>query len=161
MSSRGPKRLVLNSHRFFRDISPEVLRELALEEELETDSEEETPDLYATITDGKHKIVLTESIREEYYDESTEEGFSAVLVESVIQHLRQESLIIQPRLPGGAQVFRHVPNYHRAFLSDAIRSDADYFITERDVWLSRRDAIEREYGLRIVRPGEFIRREGV
>ena len=161
MSTGGPKRLVLNSHRFLRDIIPEIYDQLLLGEEFDAVPTQGDPGLYSVIRDGNHLIVLTSGIQEEYFREAQYMGFRYALVLAVIQFLQQEQLILRPRLPGGVRNHPHVPNYHRAFLNDAIDANAYYFITERNVWLDRADIIGRRHGLRIVTPGGFIQREGL
>lgn len=160
MSTGGPKRLVLNSHRFLRDIMPEVYDQLLLEEP-DIVLTQGDPDLYSIIRSGNHMIILTSGILEEYFEEAQNMGFRDALILDVIQFLQQEQLILRPRLPGGVRNHPHVPNYHRAFLNDAIDANAYYFITERNVWLDRADIIGRQHGLRIVTPGGFIQREGI
>ena len=54
-----------------------------------------------------------------------------------------------------------LPRFHRSFLIDAIRSNAEFLITERKVWLRNSDQIARAYGVRIVSPGRFIRQATV
>jgi len=161
VSTGGSKRLVLNSHRFFRDVLPEVLNELP-PEEIDVLPPQGDPTLYATIRDGRHRIILTPGILKQYEDEAPSEGFTQRHLLSVIQQLEFNQLVIRPRLRGGARNFPHVPNYHRAFLYDAIDAKADYFLTERDVWLSRRDIIAREYpDLTIITPAAFIQRQSI
>ena len=72
MSARGPKRVVLNSHRLFRDISPQIIRELEPEALEMTPSD---PELYATIQGGNHRIILTDRLRDEYPERHEGKGF--------------------------------------------------------------------------------------
>ena len=66
MSSRGRKRVVLNSHRFLRDISPTVLSELGIDDETSyTPRGESEPGLYDVIRNGGHRIILPHRIRRE------------------------------------------------------------------------------------------------
>ena len=163
MSSRGRKKLVLNSHRFFRDISPEVLKELS-QGENEDDAERPTgrgdAELYHAIREGNHRIILTDGLRKEYISEALNEGFSALLVGHVIEQLRENGLITEPRLPGGNPDFPGIPSYPRVSPNTAIIADADYLITDRRLWLSRSDDITNDYGVMVVTPGRFIQREG-
>ena len=117
-------------------------------------------ELYYVIREGNHQIILTDGLRKEYISEASREGFSALLVGHVIEQLRENGLITEPRLPGGNQVFLGIPKYHRVFPNTAIIADADYLITERSLWLSRSDNITNDYGVMVVTPGRFIQREG-
>ncbi len=160
MSSSAPKRLVLNSHRFFRDITPEVFNALATDEETVDSSAQDDPGLYAIIRDGNHKIILTQGIQAQYSSEVRREGYTENLLLQVIEHLEDEGLIIRPRLPGGRRNFPGIPQRHRAFFTDAILSEAHYFVTENPVWLNIAGPMLRNHQLRVMTPGGFIQREG-
>lgn len=161
MSSRDRKKLVLNSHRLFRDISPEVLKELALEDDDDDPPEEHgDPELYDVIRKGGHQIILTEGLREEYIRESRKEGFPAILIAPVIEQLKEQGLITEPRLPGGRLNYPGIPREHRVFPNTAIVAGADYLITEYRLWVSRADNITNDYGVMVVTPNRFIQREG-
>lgn len=154
------KRLVINSHRFFRDISPGVLAEIGIVENSEGADPESEPELYTAIKNGNHQIIITDRIRQEYIRETRKEGFPILLVEPVIDRLKDFGLVIEPGLPGGRITFPGIPQYHNVFPITAILSKADYLITERDVWHSRSDIIS-QYGPMVISPNGFIRREGV
>lgn len=161
MSPFRPKRIVLNSHRFFRDVSPEVLKELALEDDNDDPpGEHGDPELYDVIRQGGHQIILTEGLRGEYNRESKKEGFPAILIAPVIEQLKEHDLIIEPHLPGGSNNFPGIPSRHKVFPNTAINAGADYLITERRLWLSRADRITNDYGVMVVTPSRFIQREG-
>ncbi len=158
MSARGPKRVVLNSHRLFRDISPQVIRELALEELLEADPLGGDPELYQTIRQGGHKIVLTRRLRDEYSREARRQGLPGLVLGTVIQQLLQQGLIIEPRLPGGRPSTPGIRQRHNVFPLVAIAAQADYLITENPAWHSRSDTIS-QHGTIVVTPRAFIERE--
>ena len=155
MSARGPKRVVLNSHRLFRDLSPQIMRELELEASGMTPSD---PELYGTIQRGKHRIILTDRLRDEYAREARRQGFPALVLGTVIQHLSQEGLIVRPRLPGGRPSIPGIPQRHNVFPLTAIAANADYLITENPAWHSRSDTIG-QHGPIVVTPRAFIERE--
>ena len=162
MSSGESKRLVLNSHRLFRDITPEVFNELPSDEESVASPTSGDPGLYATIKDGNHKIILTQGITSQYSREVQKEGYTETLLISVIEHLEDMNLIVRPRLPGGRPNFPGIPQRrHSAFLTDAIRSEADYFVTENPVWLQLSDVMLNDHNVRVTTPGGFIQREGI
>ena len=158
MSARGPKRVVLNSYRLFRDISPQVIRELALEELLEADPPSGDPELYRAIRQGGHKIVLTRRLRDEYSREATKQGLPGLVLGTVIQQLLQQGLMIEPRLPGGRFPIPGIRQRHNVFPLVAIAAQADYLITENPAWHSRSDTIGR-HGPIVVTPRAFIERE--
>ena len=155
MSARGPKRVVLNSHRLFRDISPQIIRELEPEALEMTPSD---PELYATIQRGNHRIILTDRLTDEYAREARRQGFPALVLGTVIQHLLQEGLIVRPRLPGGTSSIPGIPQRHDVFPLTAIAANADYLITENPAWHSRADTIG-QHGPIGVTPRAFIERE--
>ena len=166
MSSGGSKRLVLNSFRILRDVLPQVLMDLASESPEEWDEwnlldSQGNPDLYPTIRDTNHRIVVTDRIQREYFGEARNVGLPEEFFLRIIQHLEAQGMIIRPRVPGGRPALQHVPQYHRALLEDSILAGVDYFITERNVWLDRADRIRNTHGISIVTPGGFIRREGI
>ena len=161
MSSSIPKRLVLNSHRFFRDITPEVFNALPTDEETIVLPAQGDPGLYAAIRDGNHKVILTQGIQAQYFSEVGREGYTENLLLQVIEYLEDEGLIIRPRLPGGRRNISGIPQRHRAFFTDAILSNAQYFVTENPVWLRLADLMLRNHQMRIVTPGGFIQREGL
>ena len=160
MSSAGSaKRIVLNSHRFFGDITPEVLRELPEPEDDPGAYPRGNRELYQVILNGGHKIVITSRIYSQYSTEMVGQGYSERLLALTIQHLQDQELIIRPRLPGGVIDIPGIRKRHRPFFTDAIRSNADYFLTENDVWLRLADAMIRDHSLMVVTPGRFISRE--
>ena len=138
-----------------------MLRELGLEESGEGGPQRGDPELYPTIRKGGHRIILTRRILDEYIRESTKEGFPAVLIQPVADHLDAQGLVVQPRLPGGRRDFPGIPQAHRVFPVVAIDSQADYLITENPVWLDRADTIA-QHGptVTVTTPGAFVRREG-
>ncbi len=155
MSARGPKRVVLNSHRLFRDISPQIVRELELEA-LEMNPSD--PELYTTIQRGKHRIILTDRLTDEYAREARRQGFPALVLGTVIQHLSQEGLIVRPRLPGGRSSIPGIPQRHNVFPLTAIAANADYLITDNPAWHARSETIA-ERGPIVVSSGAFVQRE--
>jgi hypothetical protein len=141
---------------------PEVLNELPPEEPEDDDIPlEGDPELYRAIKAGNHRIILTLGIQEEYFKEAQKVGFRDIRMLRVIRHLEQGGLTISPRLPGGKRNIPGLPQRHRAFLTDAILSRADYFLTENPVWLRLADMMLREHRVRITTPGDFVRREGI
>ena len=160
MSSANRKKIVLNSHRFFRDISPEILKELGLEDDTPATSAIGDPELYSVIRQGNHQIIITTKIRQEYVRETRKEGFPAALIGPVIDQLREHGLVDEPRnLPGGRRYFPGIPQWHRAFFTDAILSEAHYFVTENPVWLDIADTMLHDHQLRVTTPGRFIQQE--
>ena len=160
MSSANRKRIVLNSHRFFRDISPEILKELGLEDDSPATLVEGDPELYSIIRQGNHQIIITAKIRQEYVREARKEGFPAALIGPVINQLTDHGLVIEPRnLPGGTTEFPGIPKAHSVFPVTAILSKADYLVTEYRMWHSRADTIA-QHGPTVISPDEFIQREG-
>lgn len=157
MSARGPKRVVLNSHRLFRDISPQIVREMELEAPLAMAPSD--PELYATIQKGKHRIILTDRLTDEYAREARRQGFPALVLGTVIQHLLQEGLIVRPRLPGGRPSIPGIPQRHNVFPLTAIAANADYLITDNPAWHARSETIA-ERGPIVVSAGAFVQREG-
>jgi hypothetical protein len=48
---------------------------------------------------------------------------------------------------------------HRLFSQEAIRTNSQYFLTRRQQWLNLREDIEREHGLIVLTPEEYIDRQ--
>ena len=155
-------KLVLNSHRFWRDIAPEVLRNLPPDEEPPIPSNsgiQGDPLLLDTILSSQHTILITSGIETQYVQEATREGYDPSLIFVITQQLVEQRAVARPRLPGGRQRIRGIPERHHAFLEDAIRASADYFVTKNPVWLDLGDSVLRDHSLRIVTPDGFINRE--
>lgn len=160
MSSGNRKRIVVNSHRFFRDISPAVLAELEFEEDLGFYAGQGDPELYSTVKLSSQRIILTERLRQEYIREAVKEGFPVVLVEPVIERLKSGGLVVEPRLPGGNHSFPGIPKWHDVFPITAILARADYLITEYPVWQRRADTIS-QYGPIVISASGFVQRESI
>jgi hypothetical protein len=156
-------KVVLNSHRFWRDIAPEVLRNFPQEQDTQTSSNPSTqgdPLLLETILSSGHTIIITKGILDQYIREAAREGYSPAQMLNITEQLAEDRAILHPRLPGGRRRVRGIPERHRAFLEDAIIASADFFVTENPVWLNLSDRLLREHGLRIITPGAFINCEG-
>ncbi len=99
-------------------------------------------------------ICLTEKIMGEYQKPGY--NFSSLLPELEKLKSRQPPKIAEPNL-GRKQEIKGIPKSHRAFIEDGVRLEAGYFITEENPrWLEQSKNIEKQHGLRIVTPEQYI-----
>ena len=116
-------------------------------------------ELYPAIVQGGYQIVVTDLIRREYARATKDEGIPIVLIEPVLDYLKDNGSLVEPNLRGGRVTYRGIPQKHSVFPVTAILAKAEYLITENPAWRRRADTIS-DYGPTVVTPGRFIQLEG-
>lgn len=101
-------------------------------------------------------ICLTEKIQKEY--EKPGYFFDSLIPE--LESLENRKPIKLERIfkLGPKPIIKEIKASHRAFIEDAVRINASYFITEENLaWLKQGKNIKEEHGLIIATPEQYIK----
>lgn len=128
-----------------------VLDSITFKIALTTDEEE----LKKNILKICDEICITKRINEEYSKPSY--YFDALIPEMQKLKSLKPPKIIEPKLDSRPD-FRGIRASHRAFLEEAIRIRAHYFITANPIWLAASKHVEENYGLNIISPEQYIKK---
>lgn len=99
-------------------------------------------------------ICLTKKIKKEY--QKPPNYLSGLLVELERLKYHRPKKLEQPNL-GPIPEISGIRASHRAFIEEAIRINATYFITEKTDWLHSSSRIMNSHRLKIVTPAQYIR----
>ena len=108
----------------------------------------------------RFRLLITSGIIAEYQSNAGE-SFAIQLQPTLDNHVRQGRAVFldQPQIRLSQGELGEFPKEHRVFIQDAIRTDAEYLITNRRRWLLLAEHTTRDYGLHIVTPARFIELE--
>ena len=151
-------RLVANSY-VLAELAVVVLSEHAGEITASQPEPEESAatELLHVIRNNHHVIVTTENLIEREYEPTSQRygltpllpGLRLLASEGLVRRARRESL---PTLTG-------VPQEHRRFFQEALRTGSQYFLTRRESWLGLRDRLSERHNLLVVTPEEYVQRQ--
>ena len=148
-----PVDLVLNSHRFLYDIAPAV--QLAETEPDDAPIDPMEYELFNTITEGGHRIIITDRILRNEYEREAGKLNLTFQVPTIVDRLKSAGLSNTPRVPRITIPF--LQSQHNVLLEDAVAANAQYFVTNNPVWCNLDRDMNRSYGVRVVTPSRFIR----
>jgi len=115
--------------------------------------------VYSKVKQGHQRVLVTGRIATHYEEEAKRHGFPVTMISSFLRRLQDENMFTR-RAPGGhSDTIEDLPRYHRVFLQDAVGAGAAFFITRRPAWLNIAGRMQREHGLRIVTPEQFLEDE--
>ena len=161
MPKGSSHKIVLNSFRFIYDLIPCVVNELppdSIEGFEELLSELGRQDLYQAVLTGKHRIIVTQKILDEYLDEAQTYNVPTYAIDTTLLFLDDQHILVRPtKLSPRKKPCPGVVKTHRAFIEDAYRAGAHYLLTDRELWLNAAESIFDCYGLRVMTPSQFIR----
>ena len=110
-------------------------------------------DLLKNIKEICDEICLTSRIQDEYAKPPN--YLSGLLPELKKLERFQPKKLTSPKL-GAKREINGVGSQHIAFLEEAVRIKADFFITRNPAWLQESKNLVKNYGLRIVTPEQYI-----